>query len=470
MHIIFTLLLISANFFDLKSQDVWNLERCVGYALENNLDIRDQLLNRELVEVSLEQSKMQRYPNLNSNMGHNYNFGRAIDPFTNQFVNQRIQSNSLSLSTSVIVYNGNRIRNSIERNEVLLDKNRADVALVKNQIMNNVALAYVNTIYAYQALQTAITQDSTTQAQLARVSRLVEAGRLPRSEILSIEAQQASDKLNIQRAQAQLETAYLNLKMLMQMDPQAQFEVELPIVDTKPQPAPADREAVISKALEELPEMQSIRSQIAAAGLNEEIAQAGTMPRLSVFANMNSVYSESRKETFNARPTSVPVGYVEGTNNLVLRDVFEFDTRTTPFGTQIKDNFGQSLGLNLSIPIYNNHQVKSEMAQARIGLQQAEIALERTRNAIRSDITSAYQNMQNAYLAYNAAVENEQAQRESYEFNEKRFSNGALTGAELQVNRNTWQQAQIEKDRSLYEWLFAKAQLDFYRTGTISIR
>ncbi|MCB9245521.1 MAG: TolC family protein [Flavobacteriales bacterium] len=467
--VLLTILMFSIS-GSLLAQEVWNLERCVSFALENNLDIRDQMLSREQVEINLEQSKMQRYPNLNSNMGHNYNFGRAIDPFTNQFVNQRIQSNSLSLSTSMVIYNGNRIRNSIERNEVLLEKNKYDVALVKNQIMNNVALAYVNVIYAYQALRTAQMQDSTTQAQLGRVQKLIDAGRLARSEILNLEAQQASDRLSIQRASAQVETATLNLKLLMQMDPNQTLEVEIPRVDLNPQAPPNDLEDVLRKALDELPEMQSARTQLAVTALNEEIAKAGAMPRLSVFANMNSVYSESRKETFNPRPASVEVGYVEGSNAPVLRDVFEFDTRTTPFATQIKDNFGQSVGLNLSVPIYNNHQVRSDIAGARIGQEQAKIILERTRNAIRSDITAAYLNMENAHLAFQAASESEKAQRESYEFNEKRYVNGVITGPELQVNRNNWTQAQIEKDRALYEWLFAKAQLEFYRTGKISIR
>jgi len=189
----------------------WDLERCIAHAVGNNLDVHDQVLLRKQQQLTLDQSKAARYPNLNSSVGHNYNFGRAIDPFTNQFVNQRIQSNSFSLTAGVTLYNGFRITNTIERNQEQLRQGGYNVEVRINDIMTRVAEAYLNVIFAMQNLKIAETQDSSTRYQIERVKKLVDGGRLNRSELLNLQAQNASDKLAIQRAKGDVDLSYLNL-------------------------------------------------------------------------------------------------------------------------------------------------------------------------------------------------------------------------------------------------------------------
>lgn len=447
----------------------WDLERCIDHAVGNNLDVHDQVLLRKQQQLTLDQSKAARYPNLNSSVGHNYNFGRAIDPFTNQFVNQRIQSNSFSLTAGVTLYNGFRITNTIERNQEQLRQGGYNVEVRINDIMTRVAEAYLNVIFAMQNLKIAETQDSSTRYQIERVKKLVEGGRLNRSELLNLQAQNASDKLAIQRAKGDVDLSYLNLKILLQLDPELPFEIVVPELDQEPTINSSDKEQVIARALDEMPEMKSAQSQNQIAQLNRDIAKANLQPRLSMFANLNTVYSESRKEIFNVQPRLVEIGYVEGTGSKVVRDDFSYDTRVSSFGSQLSDNFGQSVGLSLSIPIYNNEQVNTQVQSAEIAMDQANIQVQRVKNQLRSDISNNFIRMENAHASFLAASENEVAQNENYQFSLKRFENGFLTSLELLMTRNNWQRALLEKERARFELIFAKAQVEFYRTGKVSL-
>lgn len=463
---ILTLILgLSAN----AQVETWDLQRCIDHAVGNNLDITDQVLLRKQQQIALDQSIAARYPSLNSSVGHNYNFGRAIDPFTNQFVNQRIQSNNFSLSAGVTLYNGFRISNTIERNEEQLRQGGYNVEVRINDVMNRVAQAYLNVIFAMQNLKIAQTQDSSTRHQIDRVQRLVDGGRLNRSELLNLQAQNASDKLAIQQAKGDLDLSYLNLKILLQLDPDQPFEIVVPELEQEPTIAPGDREEVIARAIEQMPEMKSARSQKQVAELNRDIAKANLQPRLSMFANLNTVFSESRKEFFNPQPRVIEIGYVEGTGSNVLRNDVSYDARTASFGKQLTDNFGQSVGVSLSIPIYNNNQVKSQIQNAEINMDQAGVQERRVKNQLRSDISNNYIRMQNAFASYEAASENERAQRASYEFSVKRFENGFITSMELLMNRNNWQAARLQKERARFELIFAKAQVEFYRSGKVTL-
>lgn len=459
----------NSAFGQAKTDGPWSLEECIAHAFEQNLSLQDQALVRDRQKVALEQSKMARYPNLNSSLGHNYNFGRAIDPFTNQFVNQSIQSNNFNLSSSVTLYNALRIKNTITLNELLLEKGHSDIDANKNQLIRNVTIAYLNIISASQNLKTAQQQDSTTKTQIERVERLVKGGRLNRGELLNLKAQNSNDLLAIQRAEGSVKSAYLNMRQLIQVAPSVNFEIQIPVVLDVWNFKTDDMEEVVQRSIDELPSMRSANQLKQIRQLNEQIAKAGLQPRVSLFANLNSVYSQSRKETFNERPKIVEIGYVEGSGTTVLRDAFDYDTRTTPFGNQLSDNFGQSAGLSVTVPIFNNHQVKSQIANAEIGIEQAEVFISTVKNTIRSDIWTAYNDLSNSLASYKAAKASEEAQKENYSFTEKRFNNGLITSAELIMARNNWRQSQIELQRAQYQLMFSQSTVHFYRTGEIRL-
>lgn len=467
--------LLSSSVFGQNENEQWrtkttySLSECVEYALKSNLNVAEFELNNELLDINHTESKMQMYPNVNSSMGWNNNFGRTIDPFTNQFVNSSILSNNFSLSAGMVLYNGSRIRNSIANAKNQIEKGTYDLGKIKNDISLAVVNAYLNIIFADQQVETIEQQKENTRTQLERTTKLVEGGRLNRSEMLNLKAQLASDDLRLTNAQGNLTSAYMAMKQLLQYPVDLPFQIEIPTINEPNLNRFEDQATVVESSLKSLPEMQSARAQQEINLMNEKITKAGLYPQLAVFANVNTLFTESRLERFNEQSSTAPIGFVEGTGQSVLTEFSTYDTRTSPFGTQLKDNFGQSVGLSLSIPIFNNYRTKSAIQRVQLEQKRSELNLNRTENQVRMDITNAYIDHENAVVSYVAAKENEAAQKESYNFSEKRFNSGLITSAELLVVKNNWMNSVIDLNRAKFQLIFTNSRLEFYRSGTIDL-
>jgi outer membrane protein len=436
------IVLFCLSFTSFGQAEKWSLERCINYALEHNLSIQDQMFFGQQQDIGLGRSQMAYWPSLNSSMSQNINFGRAIDPFTNQYINRRFQSTSFSLTSSVTIYNGFRLRNNVRLNESSVEKAAYDMQVLKNDISQNVTVAFLNVIFAENALTRAKQQDSTTRIQIIRVKKLVDGGVLNKGELFNLEAQSANDQVVIRRSEGDLRTSYVDLMQLLQLDYSLPFEIEIPTFELIPTTIQSDMNVVLEKSLQELPNIKSAEEEILRNTLSRDIARAGLQPRVSAFGNLNTLYSENN--IINAAPVS--------------------------FGQQLSDNFGQGVGLSVSVPIFNNSAVKSDVSTADISIERSKILLEMSKNQIRSMITNAYTNQENALATYISALENEKAQRGNYNFSEARFNNGLITSAEMVQARNNWQSALMQVDRSKYELIFARAQVNFYRSGKIELQ
>lgn len=467
--LVFILVLMACSITVSAQTTPWTLEKCVHYALENNLTIREQILNQERLGLSLHQSKMMQYPTLNSSASHNYNFGRTIDPFTNSYVNQRIQSNSFSLSSGVTLYNGFRIRRSIEKGVNDIEVNGYRTEVIRNQISLAVVEAYLQVVFADKQLKIVQQQAASTQAQLERAKAMVDAGRSNKTEYLSLKAQSARDKWTIQQAEGNIRLAYVNLMQLMQYSETDSFEIVIPDLTTAQTQPLSQLDEIITSGMKTMPDIKVVETQLKSDALSIQIAEAAIQPRLSAFGTISTLFSESRQETYNPQTTTIPIGYVDGTLQPVFTQVTTYDRKTTPFGSQLSDNFGQAVGLQLSIPIFNNHQVKTQIEQAKLNLAQSEIDLERSKNQVRSDIIQSYTEYQNALASYNAAVEEELAQRENYLFAQERFEAGLLTSLELITFKTNWVNSQTEVERSRFDLIFTNTQVMLYQRGTIML-
>lgn len=447
----------------------WTLSECVAFALQNNLTIQEQWVAEDRNELWLEKSKMDRLPSLNSSASHNYNFGRTIDPFTNQFGTQRIQSNSFTLGSGVVLYNGFRLKNTIYQMELQGEAIEYRNEVLKNQISLNVVEAYLQIVFAEKQHEVVRTQALSTLAQQEMAGLLVDAGASNKSAYLNLKAQVARDNWNIQSAKSSIRLAYINLLQIMQMPDDQNFEIVIPqIQDAATEPLSSMNE-VIQVGLETLPEIKLANTQLNVSNLGIDVAEAGLYPRLSMFANMSTLYSGSRLERYNPQARQVPIGFVDGTNQVVFTEYMDYETKTTPFGTQFTDNFGQAVGLSLSIPIFNNHQVKTNIADAKLNLKLDELNLERTRMQIRSDIAMAFTDYQNAEAMYQAAISDEEAQRENFNFAQKRHEAGLLTTVELLLAKTSWTNAQTELERARFELIFSHTRLLFYQKGSVQL-
>ncbi len=446
----------------------WTLEQCVDYALSNNLNVQDQVIGEHRAENAFSQDKLDRFPILNASASHNYNFGRTIDPFTNQFVNRSIQSNNFSLTSSVTVYNGSRISQTIKRSENEVLRSKLQTEATQNQIGLSVADAFLQIIFAQNQLKNFEEINKSTVTQLEQAKALYEGGATNQSQYLTLKAQDARDQMNIQSAKGSIRTAYVRLKQIMQLD-HDNFEIVIPELERVPESNNWSLAGVLINAESTIPDLQLAKSQWRSAELSESIAKSNLYPRVNLFANVNSLYSETRLEQFNPQLTSRAIGYVEGTNDAVITEFTTYSTKVASFGKQLGDNFGQAAGVSVSVPIFNNNQAKANIEDAKLAAQMSKNNIDRTAMNMKSDIIQAYTDYENALASYNAAVENEKAQKENYDFALKLSNAGASTTADMILALNEWSRAKIDVERAKYQLVFSNTVLHYYNTGEISI-
>lgn len=444
----------------------WTLQQCIDYALAQNLTVVDQTLNVKRAENAYQQDKFDRYPTLNASASHNYNFGRTIDPFTNQFVTDRIQSNNFSLTSGVTVYNGGRINSTILRSENEVWRSKLQSQSTENDIALAVADAFLNIIFAQNQLNnfTVIHQSTTTQLEQAK--KLYEAGTTNQRQYLNLKAQDARDKMNIQNAEGAIRMAKLRLQQLMQLNVEA-FEIVRPQLDSVSIEKNWSVAGIINNSYANLPMVRMAEMQLRSSELNIDIAQSAFYPRLSLFANINTLYSESRLERFNPQKQTTPIGYVEGTAQPVVTEFTSYDTRVTAFGKQLNENFGQAVGVSLSVPIFNANQVRANVSESKLIAMQSQNNVERIKFNLKADILQAYTDHENAVAAFKSALENESAQKENYDFVLKSNEAGVATTAELILALNDWSQAKNDLERARFQLIYTRTVLNFYNTGEI---
>lgn len=469
-RIIFTLiglfLLVQTSF----SQDKkWSIQECIDYALENNLDMKQSDITVRISEYQVDQNKMSRYPNLNSNMAHAYNFGRSIDPFTNQFKNQSVQSNSFNLSSSVTLFSAYKIKNNINLSQKNLEVSKENRNTLVNNVSLRVADAYLNILFNQEQLKIALNQEKLSQEQMEITQKLFKAGKVDKTELSNIQAQLSNNTFQVLSARNSIRIAKLNMVQLLQLPSDTKFEIETPNINVEQADVTMQLATIIDKALSNMPEMKSANLKVESAKINQKIAKADLYPVLSLRANVNTVYSQSRKEPNNPVSSIIPIGLVEGTNQTVVTQVTNYDFSTTPFGTQIKDNFGQSVGFNLSIPIFNNHRIKNNIKISELTQTREELNRANTQNQLINDVTLAYTQYLNAQKEYLAASQNYNAQKQAYELNKRKADAGLIGTGQMLVFRNNMDNAQINMNRIKYQYIFSKLRIYFYQKSTIQL-
>ncbi|MFT5511819.1 MAG: outer membrane protein, partial [Bacteroidia bacterium] len=351
-------------------------------------------------------------------------------------------------------------------NELLRSKLQSQT--IENQIALAVADAFLQIIFAQNQLNNFEVINKSTITQLDQAKKLYEAGATNQRQYLNLKAQDARDRMNIQNATGSIRMAYLRLKQLMQIETE-NFEIVAPKIDAVSVGSDWSVAGIINNAAATMPDIKLAETQVRSSELSIDIAKSAFYPRVAVFANVNTLYSESRLERFNPAKYTSPIGYVAGSNEPVLTEFTSYDTRVSAFGQQAKDNFGQAAGLSLSVPIFNNNQARASVTESKLLAKQAANNLERTRFSLRTDILQAYTDFENGLATYGSAVENEKAQSENYAFVLKSANAGVATTAEMILALNDWSQAKNDLERARFQLVYSRTILNFYNTGEVTI-
>lgn len=459
-----------------KAVKVWTLKECVDYALANNLNVQRGHYNVEGSEVDLLQAKMAMLPNLNASVSNGYNWGRSINPVTNQFTTQQITSLSPGANSSVTLFNGLRLQSTVKQTSKDNQAAEQDLLKTKNDVALNVINLYINVIFNKELLENSKFQLSSSQQQLERTKKQVEAGALPKSDELNMDAQVATNELNVVNNENALALSLLQLKQALQLPAYEPMDIEVPAINVEDLVIDQSSQEIFEIARQAMPEMKSAELKVNSSYYAVKAAKGNLFPRLSLNGSINSNYSSA-----NDRPQFIPDGelqqdtnplpmvfYDAVSGNQIPAQAFGFSptgTFTDGYGysNQLKDNLFRSVSLSLTIPLFNGLQAKSNVKRSVINQHLAEISAKEVHNTLRQNVESAYNDAFAASKSYNSSLRQVQAREEAYRMVKQRYDLGAANYVEYQVAENDLFQSKSDLTRAKYNFIFRKKLLDFYQ-------
>jgi len=467
------LVVVAGTGFSLSAQEPWSLEKCIQYAMENNIQIKQSVLNTEYNENLLKQSKLGQIPSLNSSGNYSYSWGRALDQTTYQFTDdQQIHSISLGINSRVNLFSGLRVRNTIIQNELNLMASYEDVEKVKNDISLQIAAAYLNIMFNRELLLVTQSQLEVTGQQVERTSKMVEAGKLARGNLLELQAQLASEELNLVNAENQLSISLLNLQQMLDLPIDTAFDVVIPeLPDPDEDPLVLNAMEVYRVAEQEMPEIKSAVLGLESAEKGLAIAKGGRSPQLSMSANFNSGYSDIREQVVGlSPPTQIPIGVTAGGETVYTLSPQEIpEYGAYPFFDQLRDNTSTGVGLGLSIPIFNGWQVNTNIANARIMQENAQLELQSQKLTLYANIQQAYADALAALKKFNATRQALVSMEESFKYTETRFEVGLVNTVDYNISKNQLTSTQSDLLQAKYDFIFRTKILNFYKGEPITL-
>jgi outer membrane protein len=447
----------------------WTLQQCVATAVERNIGLKKNSLGLKQMQLNQEQALGNFLPNLNGQVSHGYNWGQRIDPFTNEFATQRIQSNSLGLSTSVTLFSGLQNVNQYKKAQVDSRAQLLTFDYQRNQLALQVSVAYLNVLLMKELQTSAELTLNRTKLQVQRIAALVNAGSSAEGSLRDIEAQLFSDEANYVSAGSNVQSAILDIAQLMQLTEQEQRDFSInadPSAFNIAEQMPGLSDC-IQNAVSTFPQIKSAELLLASSNLNLRIAKGGMSPRLSMSYSYGSGYSGASK-VLTGSPDSLafPIGQVFGSNQFVFsfpQAIYTLDDYTTkPFSNQLKDNVNQSLFFSLTLPLFNGFSNDVNIKRAELARADNELTVQQTKVQLEQEVRKAYLDVTRAKANYEATEKAVEASRLAFEWNELRFNQGVVGMSEYLDARNRLAQAESNFVRSKYDWIFKRKIIDFY--------
>ncbi len=452
-------------FFSLgmQAQKQWTLEECVRYAQDNNLGIKQSKLQEDNSQLDIDQAIHSRYPNLNGNLNSGINFGRTIDPTTNDFLTQSFLSNNIGINTGVILYDGNRINNTIKQSKI---NNQAASENTKNEAYElaiQVSSLFLNIVFAEENVRLIQLQKDLAQEQFDNLQKLIKAGVRPQNDKFELEALVAQRNQQLINAINNVSLSKLRLAQSMQLKDQT---IEITYDDNvgiTTDPDLLDYNLLLEKAVEANPLLRVSSLNLASRKIDEKLAKSTFYPTISVGGNIGST-SSNRALEFTGLESDIIEQTVYIDNNPVQ---IGFEQNTPIFSdksyvNQFRDNISYGLGLGVNIPIYNNKRNKVSVEKAKIGIANQEIIHEQLFQQLELNLQQALLEAKNAKATYEASLIAVKAQEAAFENAEKKYKAGSINSFEYVNFNNQWQQAKNNTLIAKYDYLFKIKTIDFY--------
>jgi outer membrane protein len=412
----------------------YTLQQCIDSALANNIPVKQKYLTTQSAEVDWRQSKTNLLPSLEADIYHYKNQGRSIDPSSNGYVNQSLNSANYILSSGVTVFNGGSLHNNIKQSATNYEASKMEWQQSKDNLVLEVMADYLMVLNNEDLLLSATKQADVTQKQLERSQVLDKQGAIKPSEVFDLKGQLMNDQLAIVSARNALETAKVNLSVLMNQAYDSSMKLErIDITEFLTAYNKTSKE-VYTSALQQFSAIKAVELRTKAYEYGAKSARGALYPTLSLGGGVGSNYSSI------AQNASGKISY----------------------DTQLLNNISSSIGVIVSIPIFNRLKARNLVKQADITYKNSMLTEENTKLQLHQQVDQAYLNMTNAYERYKVLLEQVNAYEESFKAAEVRFNAGVGTSIDYLTAKDKLDRANINLISSRYEFVLRKKILDFY--------
>jgi len=412
---------------------VWTLEDCIKYALDKNIQIKKTGLTNDQNQLYANQAKFNRLPSVNASVSENLNWYKGFDATTGQYgSNNGSNSTNYGLNASVSLYNGEKLKTRIKQAELNLESGKYYSESVKESVGLNIVNAYLQLLYANENVKNAKKQIESTTEQLGLAKERMDIGLISLSDYLQIKSELSTEKSTMVTAQSTYAIDNVTLEQLMELPVDPNFAVSSPNLDSiliaTVQPNSQD---VYNLALGIKPEIKNAELTKESTALNVQIAKADYLPVISMNGGLSSGFSSL--------------------------------TTNSNYTTQLNDKINPSLGLSLSIPIFQKKQIKTNVGIASINVDNAELDVVNTKNQLRKEIEQACVDVVSAQEQYNASLEQKQSTQESYDVTNEKFNVGLLNSVDFLVQKTNLITSESKLLQSKYNLIFTLKVLDYYK-------
>jgi outer membrane protein len=439
--------LIMLGFIPANAQKVWSLQECISYALENNLQVKQQELNVRSYKNNYSQSYFNTLPNINGQVNEGFNSGQAFDYYAvpPQYKNQKTWSGNLGISSNVNLFGGFQIINNIMKSKYDFLKSKSDLEKSKNDIALQLALAYLQVLFSKELVDVSRSKLEVTSLQVERTRKMMDVGNVAQGEFLQIKAQESNDKTSLVTAQNNQVIAYLTLTQLLDLDSTGGFEIVIPQNIEVELLSPLESiQDIYAKALETMPQIQSAEYDLRSSEKQLSMSWGQVSPSVSLNGSLSSFYSTAAQDPLN------PAG-------------------DYPVKTQLKDYYNKQVSLGISIPIFNRLQVKNSISNAKLQLNNKKLQLDIAKMALYKEVQQAYADATAAREKYSSSVEAVNYNEEAFKYTSQKMEVGLVNSVDYNIAQNNLISAKSSMLQAKYEYIFKLKILDLYMDKPITL-
>lgn len=451
-----------------NAQHTYTLKDCIEIALKNNPTVTQSAVQAQNSEIQLQQSRLNKLPNVNASVGHGVNQGRSIDPFTNSYVNSQLGYGNYGVGAGLTVFSGGALSNAVSRDRYGFEAARMDLQQAKDNLTIEVILAYLIVLTNEEVLGQMQSQSVLTEKQVERLTLLNRDGSIPPSQLSDLMGQFAGEQLAVINAVNSLESSRLNLSRLMNIAYDAAMRLEKMSPDLlRLQGGRA--EEVYQSALLHFAGIKAADLRVKSAEKAVDVARGQLWPVLRLGINVNTNYSSAaRTSTLVDTRTVASADFINiGADQYpVMHQVSNYSSDNIPYTRQLTGNFFSSLGLTLNIPVFNGLEQRNRIKSARLNVKSNEIAAGAAKTQLGQAIDQAAIHLKTALERCETLEKQVLAFKESFHAAEVRFNQGVGNSIDYLTAKNNLDRANINLISAQYDAVLRAKIMDFYKGET----